>query len=91
MQVTPIPESEWGPSTWALSKLYTAAGRTLFSLEFDLSETGIPDSDWDENDTAGVGTKFDKSNIVQDSSTGALYICQDSTSELAVWNKIKFE
>jgi len=48
--------------------------------------TSIPDSDWDDSDTAVVGKEFFVGALVQKTTNGILYVCQDASTGAAVWN-----
>jgi len=98
MQVSPVPESEWDTNTKALSALYTgptglpeakvAPGQAGSTEDISGSVSGLPDADWDSNDTVGYGVDFVIGSFVQDTDTNILYRCVDDTPGAAIWYKV---
>jgi len=67
----------------------TISEPVVSKTETDISiftTTLVPDSDWDDSDTATVGKSFAINSYVQNTITGALYRCEDATTGAAVWN-----
>lgn len=54
----------------------------------DLSITGTPTKEWDKDDTADIGFKFEIGNQVQDINNGVLYRCINNEHGNAEWSII---
>ena len=67
----------------------TISEPVVSKTETDISiftSTSVPDSDWDDSDTAGVGKSFAINSYVQNTTTSALYRCEDASTGAAIWN-----
>lgn len=90
MIISNKPENEWDENTRALNDLYNGPISNIIpgSSGSTIVYNGIPSSDIDVDDTAGIGVKVSIGALIQDSNTGTLYRCSDNTSGSAVWTII---